>query len=71
MVQAINIALGNRESMMAILQENVEALIRQEDEISSEGIEAKLLELQKKLLKLANSKKIITVLRMRLTGCGN
>lgn len=71
MVQAINIALGNRESMMATLQENVEALIRQEDEISSEGIEAKLLELQKKLLKLANSKKIITVLRMRLTGCGN
>ena len=71
MVQAINIALGNRESMMATLQENVEALIRQEDEISSEGIEAKLLELQKELLKLANSKKIITVLRMRLTGCGN
>ena len=56
-VQAINLALGNRESMMATLQENVEAVIRQEDETSSEGIEAKLLELQKELLKLANSKK--------------
>ena len=59
MVQAINIALGNRESMMATLQENVEALIRQEDEISSEGIEAKLLELQKKLLKQMKRYRII------------
>lgn len=56
-VQAINLALGNRESMLATLQENVEAVIRQEDETSSEGIEEKLLELQKELLKLANSKK--------------
>ena len=32
-------------------------VIRQEDETSSEGIEAKLLELQKELVKLANSKK--------------
>ena len=47
----------NRESMMTTLQENVEAVIRQEDENSSEGIEAKLLELQRELLKLANSKK--------------
>ena len=56
-VQAINLALGNRESMMATLQENVEAVIRQKDETSSEGIETKLLELQQELLKLANSKK--------------
>lgn len=44
-VQAINLALGSRESMMVTLQENVEVVIRQEDEYSSEGIEAKLLEL--------------------------
>ena len=56
-VQAINLTLGNRESMVTTLQKNVEAVIRQEDETSSEGIEAKLLELQKELLKLANSKK--------------
>ena len=56
-VQAINLTLGNRENMMVTLQENVEAVIRQEDETSSEGIEAKLMELQKELLKLANSKK--------------
>ncbi len=56
-IKAINLTLGDRESMMATLQENVEAVIRQEDEISSKGIEAKLLELQKELLKLTNSKK--------------
>lgn len=53
-------ALGNRDSMMAALQENVEAVIRQEDESSTEGIEAKLEELQKELLKRANSKKDYT-----------
>ena len=56
-LQAINLTLANRESMMATLQENVEAVIRQEDSTSSEGIEAKLLDLKKELLKLANSKK--------------
>ena len=56
-VQAINHTLGNRENMMVTLQENIEAVIRQGDETSSEGIEAKLQELQKELLKLANSKK--------------
>lgn len=56
-VQAINLTLGNRENMMVILQKNVETVIRQEDETSSEGIETKLLDLQKELLKLANSKK--------------
>lgn len=43
--------------MIATLQENVEAVIRQKDETSSEGIDAKLEELQKELLKMANSKK--------------
>ena len=71
-MQAINLTLGNKESMMVTLQENMEAVTRQEDETSSEGIEAKQLELQKELLKLANLKKdYITVLRMRLTGYGN
>lgn len=43
--------------MMDALQENVEVVIRQEDESSVEGIETKLEELQKELLKRANSKK--------------
>lgn len=56
-VTAINLALGNRDRVLATLQKNVEAVNRQEDETSSEGIDAKLEELQKELLKLANSKK--------------
>lgn len=43
--------------MMAALQENVEAVIWQEDESSVEGIEVKLEELQKELLRRANTKK--------------
>ena len=56
-VKAINLALGNRDGMMTALQENIEAVIRQEDETSAEGINAKLEELQKELLRFANSKK--------------
>jgi len=56
-VKAINLALGNRDSMMTALQENIEAVIWQEDETLAEGINAKLEELQKELLRLANSKK--------------
>ena len=56
-VWAINLALGNRDSMIAALQENVETVIRQEDKSSVEGIESKLEGLQKELLKWANSKK--------------
>lgn len=57
LIKAINMALGNRDSMMAALQENFEAVIRQKDESSVESIEAKLWELQKELLKRANSQK--------------
>lgn len=57
MVKAINFALGNRDSMVTALQENIEAVIRQEDETSVEGINSRLEELQKELLRLANLKK--------------
>lgn len=50
-IKAINMALSNRDSMIAALQENVEAVIRQEDESSVEGIEAKWEELQKEMPK--------------------
>lgn len=56
MVQAVNMVLGNRDSMISAPQENVETVIQQEDELSVEGIEAKLEELQKELLKRVNSK---------------
>ncbi len=56
-VKAINLALGNRDAVMEVLQKNIETVILQEDETSVEGINAKLKELQKELLKLANAKK--------------
>lgn len=56
-IHAINLTLGDRDGMIAVLQENIETVIRQEDETSAERINARLEELQKKLLKLANSKK--------------
>lgn len=56
-VRAINLALGSRDTMMATLQKNIETIILQGDETSVEGINAKLKELQKELLRLANSKK--------------
>ena len=49
-VQAFNLALGNRESMTVILQENVEVVIRQGDESSAEGIETRLRELKQNAL---------------------
>lgn len=56
-VKAINLALGSRDAMMEMLQKNIETVILQEDETSVEGINAKLKELQKELLRLANAKK--------------
>ena len=56
-VNAVNLALGNRNCMMVVLQKNIETVIFQEDETSVEGINAKLEELQKELLRLANSQK--------------
>lgn len=52
--------LGNRKSMIITLQKNVKAVTRQKDATTSEGIETKLLELEKEPLKLANSKKDYT-----------
>lgn len=56
-VKAINLALGSRDDMMETLQKNIETVILQGDETSVEGINAKLKELQKELLRLANAKK--------------
>lgn len=56
-VKAINLALEDRSHILGILQENVETVIRESDESTVEGIEVRLKELQKELLKLANAKK--------------
>lgn len=55
-IQAINQTIGDRDSVITTLQKNVETVILQEDESSTENIETRLEELQKELLKRANSK---------------
>lgn len=56
-IQTINLTFGDKDGMMGVLQENIETVIWQKDETSAEGINVRLEELKKKLLKLANSKK--------------
>ena len=59
-VKAINLTLGNRSSMIEILQRNAEQVIRQGDDSTIEGMDARLEELQKELLKLANARQDYT-----------
>ena len=59
-VQAINMAIGSKEDMLKTLEENIKLAFSLDDEGSIEGINAKLEELQKELLKLANNKQNYT-----------
>lgn len=55
-VRAINMALGKKDSMDDALQRNVEAVLTGTDGVPIDEIDAKLEELQKELLKVANAK---------------
>lgn len=55
-VRAINMALGKRDSMNDALQRNVEAVFSGTDGIPLDEIDARVEELQKELLKVANAK---------------
>ena len=55
-MQAINRLLGNRDSVKEILAANIETALTEVDGIPIDEIDAKLEELQKELLKVANSK---------------
>ncbi len=55
-VQAVNKALGKRDSMKDALAANIETALTEVDGISMDEIDARLEELQKELLKVANSR---------------
>ncbi len=55
-VRAINMALGQKDTMYDVLQRNVEAVLTGTDGISLDEIDARLEELQKELLNVANAK---------------
>lgn len=54
-VRAINMALGQKDTMYDVLQRNVEAVLTGTDGISLDEIDARLEELQRELLNVANA----------------
>ena len=55
-VQAINALLGDKSTYQAQLQQNIAKVIREAQKSTADGIDEQLMELQKELLKKANSK---------------
>lgn len=55
-MKAVNQMLGNKDEFLAALQQNITTVIRESSVASIEDIDKQLVELQKQLLKLANSK---------------
>ena len=55
-VQAINTLLGDKSTYQAQLQQNIAKVIRSAQQNTADGIDEKLQELQKELLKKANHK---------------
>jgi len=55
-VKAINKALSGREDMMKGLQENIEKILSEGSDTAVQEIDSRLLELQKELLKKANTR---------------
>ena len=55
-VQAINTLLGDKPTYQAQLQQNIAKVIRSAQQNTADGIDERLQELQKELLKKANNK---------------
>lgn len=55
-VQAINTLLGDKSTYQAQLQQNIAKVIRSAQQNTADGINERLQELQKELLKKANNK---------------
>ena len=55
-VQAINKLLGDKSTYQAQLQQNIAKVIREAQQTTADGIDERLQELQKELLKKANNK---------------
>ena len=55
-VDAINQILSNKDDFLSTLQDNIAMVLNEKDDQATDDINAKLKELQKELLRLANSK---------------
>lgn len=56
-IKAINLALGGKDEMLEVLQKNIESVLKEEEENSTESIDAQLRVLQQELLQRVNSKR--------------
>ncbi len=56
MVKAINEVLCGKDTYLSVLQENIATVLSEENDKTTDDIDNKLDELQKELLRLANSK---------------
>jgi DNA invertase Pin-like site-specific DNA recombinase len=54
-VRAINMAMGDKTGFLAVLQKNIEAVLDEQQGMEAEGIDARLDELQRELLRRVNS----------------
>lgn len=70
-VQAINTLLGDTSTYQAQLQQNIAKVIRGAQQKTADGIDEKLQELQKELLKKPITKRPTTRLPMRSSSSGN
>ena len=56
MIKAISRPLGGKDEMLEMLQKNIESVLKEEEENTTESIDAQLRVLQQELLKRVNSK---------------
>ena len=70
-VQAINTLLGDKSTYQAQLQQNIAKVIRSAQQNTTDGIDERLQELQKELLKKAITKRPTTRLPMRFSSSGS
>lgn len=64
-VQAINKLLGDKSTYQAQLQQNIAKVIREAQQTTADGIDERLQELQKELLKKANNKEACSCRKLR------
>jgi site-specific DNA recombinase len=55
-VRAINMIISDKDGFLATLQKNISTVLDEQDDLDTKGIDARLDNLQKELLRLANSK---------------
>ena len=55
-VKAINEVLGSKDTFLTVLQENIAAVLNEDNDQTTQEIECRLNELQQELLRLVNAK---------------